>query len=202
MLAWARPLAAALGGLPEKLEDERAHLDGTAMMLFARPEALDDVPRGLGFPVTGSQVMLYGGGATLGKGPLRVSVQGLLGGVSARSGGLNTEWRLRLAGLVLEQRYPLYALQAMSGVILNYGQLEGLLEDGAQVTRYDGQAYGGGVISGVRWPRSTPLAFCAQGGHVWLPFNGAWKGALAGTNPKAAIDLGGLFAQAQVEYSF
>jgi hypothetical protein len=186
----------------DTLPDEVPHMDATAMFLMVRPEVLDDVPLALGFPTTGGQVMLYGGGSSFGKGALRVGVQGLLGGVSARQGGKNTEWKMRFGNLLLEQRYPYGQFLITGGTILTYGQLEGVLEDNSAITRFDGATYGGGIVLGVRWPRQTRLGFMARTGYEWLPVNGAWKGALAASSPKATFDLGGPLAQAQVEFCF
>ncbi len=57
------------------LPDAPPHLDVTAMYLMGRPEALDDVPKAFGYPTTGASFTLYGGGATFGKGLLRVGVK-------------------------------------------------------------------------------------------------------------------------------
>jgi hypothetical protein len=200
MLALRRPAAAAQ--INDSLQEEIPHLDATATLLQARPEALDDVPQALGFPATGGQFMLYGGGASFSKGALRVGVQGMAGGLAARQGGLNTEWRLRFGNLLLEQRYPYGQFMITGGSILTYGQVEGLLENNSAITRYDGATYGGGVVVGGRWPRQTRLGFLARAGYEWLPVSGTWRGALAAANPKASFDLGGPLAQLQVELSF
>jgi hypothetical protein len=172
------------------------------MYLMARPEVLDEVPLSLGLPLTGGQFTLYGGGASFGKGPLRLGVQGLLGALSARQGGSSTEWRLRLGNLLLEQCYPYGQFLVTGGTLFTYAQAEGLLEDGSGMTRYDGIAYGGGVVAGVRWPRQTKLGFLVRGGYTWLPASGVWKGSYASKISKTSLDLGGPLAQAQVELSF
>jgi hypothetical protein len=182
--------------------DPGPHLDGTGMLLMARPEAFDDVPKGLGFPTTGAQMTLYGGGASFNKGDLNVGVQALSGGLTASTGGLDTEWRLRLANLLLEQRYPSGQFLFMAGTVFSYGQVEGILSDGGGITRYDGLTYGGGVLTDVRWPRQTRLGFTLRGGYEWLPVTGIWKGEHLGAQPKASFDLGGPFSQLQVELSF
>ena len=181
---------------------EAPNLDATGMLLMGRPEALDDAAKGLGFPTTGSQMALYGGGASFSKGALRVGVQTLVGGLSATQGDLDTEWRARFGNLILEQRYPLGQFLFTAGGVFTYGQVEGILTDDGRITRYDGITYGGGLVAGARWPAQTRLGFMARTGYEWLPVSGVWKGEHAGAGPKAAFDLGGPLAQLQLELSF
>jgi hypothetical protein len=182
---------------------ESPSIDATVMLLRAKPEALDDISSSLGFPTTGAQFVLYGGGETFAKGPLRVGVQGLLGGLSSTSGDLNTSWNLRLGNIVLEQRYPLGDFLVAAGSTLTYAQLEGLFsEANSKVTRYDGQAFGAGVEGAVRWPRLTKLGFLLRAGYQFLPVSGNWSGDRSGLNPRSSIDLGGPFGQAQLELGF
>jgi hypothetical protein len=199
LLLWfARPASADV----EMTADAGPHLDATGMMLIARPEALDDAPKGLGFPTTGSQVALYGGGAGFSKGALNVEVQALVGGLTASLGDLDTEWRLRFGNVLMEQRYPYQQFLFMGGAVFTYGQVESILTDDKGITRYDGLTYGGGVVASARWPRATRLGFTLRTGYEWLPVTGIWKGEHASVQPKSSFDLGGPLGQLQLELSF
>jgi hypothetical protein len=82
LLVWAlaRPTLALeasspmMGMIEQAPADMPPNLNVTAMYLMGRPESLDDVPKSLGFPTTGAQMALYGGGASFGKGALRVGL--------------------------------------------------------------------------------------------------------------------------------
>ncbi len=169
------------------------------------PQALNDAPKGLGFPTTGSQLPLYGGGASFSKGALRVGVQTLVGGLSATEGEpRHRSGASALGNVILEQRYPTSQFLFTAGGVFTYGQVEGILTDGATngITRYDGTTWGFGVVAGARWPAQTRLGFMARTGYEWLPVNGEWKGEYAGSQPKSSFDLGGPIAQLQLELSF
>jgi hypothetical protein len=206
LLLWAAALPAAT------LDDSRIkgakdpgeapHLDAGALYLSVKPEVLDEVPQALGFPATGGSFTLLGGGASFSKGPLRVGVQAYTGDVSHRDRWLNTEWRLNLYQLVLEQVYPHDTFIMTAGTTFSLARIQGLLEDGSALTRFEGGVLGGGAVAGIRWPRQSRLGFMARGGYLWLPVQGQWKGALAGSAGKSAFDIGGPMAQAQAELSF
>ena len=180
---------------------EASHLDGGSRWIFAKAEALDAMSASLGFPSTGSQFLLWGGGATISKPQMRMGVSGFTGGLSARSGQRATGWDLQLATLTMEQRYDYGSFVVTAGANTDYGYLTGRLEDGADVTYVQVPLFGGGVNTGFRWPAQTKMSFFTRVGYSWLQGNGEWRGKQGTALGTKSFDLQGLNITAQVELS-
>jgi hypothetical protein len=197
--------ARADGTTTTDLAAEPAHLDGGTRMLFTDPLVLDGLSGAVHFPRTGGTFTLYGGGATVASGALRVGVSGWTGGLQANAGPKMTTWALDLAALNLEQRYIQGSFLVTGGIGVDYGQFNGGLDDAstAQLTRMESNLWGYSAEAGLRWPVRSPLAFFIRSGYEWLQGDGRWHGGLAG-RPLGGehLNLDGLNATAQVELSF
>lgn len=191
-------LSAAAAGFTET---EDPHLDAGARVLFIKPVAFDTLASNLGYPTVGSPLLLWGGGATLAPGLLRVQMSGWAGGLSAVQGTRTSTWDLHLAAITLEQRYPLGQFLVTAGSSFELGELRGALDDGATLNRVQAPLWGAGVSVGGRWPAKTKLGFFARAGYLWLQGSGDWRGPLAPTLGTGHFDLGGLNGTVQVELS-
>jgi hypothetical protein len=185
---------------------ENDHLDGGARMLFANPIVLDSLASDCGFPTAGATFLLYGGGATIAPGDLRIGVSGWTGGLQAHAGPKTTTWDLNLATLNLEQRYSQGSFLVTGGVGVDYGQFSGGLDDAStgQLTRIESDLWGYSATAGVRWPTQGRLGFFVRSGYEWLQGDGTWHGALADAGRLGGehVNLGGPSVTAQVELSF
>jgi hypothetical protein len=202
-LSWVKPVRA-----DSTITDpnENDHVDGGARMLFANPLVLDSLASSVRFPKTGATFLLYGGGATLSPGDLRLGLSGWTGGLQANAGSKMTTWNLNLASLNLEQRYVNGSYEITGGLSADYGQLNGGLDDAASggLTRIESNLWGGSATAGIRWPVQSRLGFFVRSGYQWLQGDGIWHGVLAygGWLGGEHINLDGLNVTAQVELGF
>jgi hypothetical protein len=207
MLSPVKPARA--DGIVAQAPTENDHVDGGARMLYANPLVLDSLSAQVGFPKTGGTFTLYGGGATLAPGSLRVQVAGWTGALQASAGPKMTTWGLTLASLNMEQRYVQGAFLVTGGVGLDYGQFTGGLDNaqtpqGAQLTRMESNLWGYSGTAGLRWPAQSRLAFFLRSGYEWLQGDGRWHGQYASTGQLGGehINLDGLNVTGQIEFSF
>ena len=104
LLSWVNP---ARADSTVTSPNENDHVDGGVRMVFANPLVLDNLSSDSGFPKTGASFLLYGGGATLVPGDLRVGVSGWTGGLQANAGSKMTTWGTsRRKGKVLNHYLP------------------------------------------------------------------------------------------------
>jgi len=194
------------------LPGEAGHLDGGARLFLANPDGLDaiaaDVPAAAGgpFPKTGASFLLYGGGATIVPGPLRVQMSGWTGSLQANAGSKSTTWELSMGTINLEQRYNQGSFEVTGGIGVDYGQFTGALDDAAsgQLNRMESNLWGYSATAGLRWPAQSRLAFFLRTGYEWLQGDGVWHGALASEGRLGAshVNLDGPSATLQVELGF
>lgn len=159
-------------------------------------------PQSLGLPATPSQWLLYGGGATLTKPNLRGQAGAWTGGLRANSGADVTAWDLHLAELSMEQTYPRGTLLVTAGATVNYAELHGSLTGPLGHSSVRAPLWGGGVTTGVRWPRQTALGFYVRGSWLWLSGMGDWRGDQAAKLGSHRFDLSGPSVTGQVELNF
>jgi hypothetical protein len=195
-------------GIVAQAPTESDHLDAGARMLYANPLVLDGMSayKPVGFPKTGATFTLYGGGATLAPGSLRMQVAGWNGGLQASAGPKMTTWGLTLASLNMEQRYVQGAFLVTGGMGLDYGQFTGALDNPqlGQMTRLESNLWGYSGTAGLRWPAQSRLAFFVRSGYEWLQGDGRWRGTFAANNQLGGehINLDGLNVTGQIELSF
>ena len=199
-------------GIVAAAPNENDHVDGGARMVYANPQVLDSISASVGFPKTGATFTLYGGGATIAPGSLRVQVAGWTGGLQASAGPKMTTWGLNLASLNMEQRYVQGAFLVTGGVGVDYGQFTGGLDNAqtAQLTRMEGNLWGYSATAGLRWPAQSRLALFMRSGYEWMQGDGHWQGYYTGPPPLTGgarlggehINLDGLNVTGQIEFSF
>ena len=166
LLALSAGLSAAEFGIAAP-PPESPHLDGGARWLnTTQPGAIDDIPHQLGLPQTGSQWLLWGGGATLTRPNLRLQASAWTGGLQASDKGGSSAWDLQLAELSLEQGYPHGSLLVTGGAMLDHAELYGALDGPGGSSRVRAPLWGGGFSAGLRWPRRTPNAFFVRGAYM------------------------------------
>jgi|GEM_PF-4166185 hypothetical protein len=211
MLSAVKPARA--DGIVAAPVNESDHLDAGSRMVYADGTILDAMSGSVHFPRTGGTFTLYGGGATIAPGSLRMQVAGWTGGLQASAGPKMTTWGLNLASLNMEQRYVQGAFLVTGGMGLDYGQFTGGLDNAqtAQLTRLESNVWGYSATAGLRWPAQSRLAFFVRSGFEWMQGDGRWKGYYASTPavPGVSAQLGGehinldgLNVTGQIELSF
>jgi hypothetical protein len=179
-------------------------VDAGVRLLCTKPAVLDSLAASAGFPKTGGLWLLWGGGATLTPGALRIQVSAWEGSLGASSGGGDSAWNLGLAALTMEQAYPLDNCIFTAGITLESGELEGSFVRGNNLMGVDSALFGYGLNGGVRWPAQTPLAFFLRVGWDLLSGPGTWHGSPApgaGNPGNTLFELGGPTATLQLELS-
>ena len=183
---------------------EDPNLDAGMRVIFTKPSELDSIASSLGYPTAGGIWMMYGGGATITPGELRIQFSAWSGSLDAGDGTRSTEWDLKLAALNLEQRYLMSSFLVTGGVSLEAGQLLGFFSDSsdAQLTSVEAPLFGYSVQAGVRWPAQTKLGLFIRGGWEWLQGGGNWRGTEGPSLGSTLFELGGPTLTAQLELSF
>jgi hypothetical protein len=139
-------------------------VDAGARLLYTKPDVLDSLAASAGLPKTGGLWLMWGGGATLTPGALRLQVSAWEGSLGATEGDGSTQWNLGLAALNLEQAYPVDGFIFTVGGSLESGELEGSFIRGNQFTAVESTLFGYSLQAGVRWPAQTILSFFLRAG--------------------------------------
>ena len=177
------------------------NLDGGVRILDIKPSVLDGPEAAAGVPKTGGFWVLWGGGATLTPGPVRVQMAAWRGTLAASTPGSSSVWDLGLAAITVEQAYPWNSFLFTAGISAEAGQLDGtFIRDGAS-SSVDALLLGGSTQVGVRWPAQTALGLFARAGWELLSGPGTWHGASAGSLGSERFDFGGPTATLQLELS-